>query len=172
MHIRIASMLLLAGLACEAALAQTPPPPKVVAPAITRPRIMDGKLDLSLCNYPAKAVRADLEGCCRMQVDVSADGKAGKMTGQCTDDIFYEPSKACLAPQVYLPAMKAGKPIRETGNIVVEYRMAAPATPPVVVLLERLFPSFKKPPPPEPEDDICKKRPDDMIAALDRLRGG
>jgi hypothetical protein len=94
------------------------------------------------------------------------------MTGECTDAIFYEPSKACLSPQAYVPAKRAGRAIKETGDIVVEYRLTRPETPPVIALLERAFPALKRPKPPPPQDDICNKRPDDLIAALDRPRGG
>ena len=160
------------GLGCAGAHAQKLPPPQLVSPGDARPSILRNKLDMSLCEYPSNAQRAGHEGCCRMKVVISVDGKAGPMSGECTDDIFYEPSKACLAPQACIPARKKGKAVKATGDIVVEYRLTTSATPPVISFLEGLFPTLKRPPKPPPEDDICKKRPDDLIAGLERLRGG
>ena len=158
--------------AADVAVAQKPPPPSAIAPGQTQPRIVNNKLDMSFCEYPAPALRQDIEGCCRMKVNVSIDGKAGRMSGECTHDIFLEPSKVCLAPQAFLPATRKGKPVRATGEVVVEYRISSGDTPPVITFLEKVFPSLKKPRKPREEDDICKRRPDDLIAGLERLRGG
>jgi hypothetical protein len=132
------------GLGCAGAHAQKPPPPQIVSPGDARPSILRNQLDMSLCEYPPKAQREQLEGCCRMKVVIGTDGKAGRMSGECTDDIFYGPSQSCLAPQTYVPARKKGKPVKATGEIVVEYRLYAPATPPLSAFLRGLFPTLKK----------------------------
>jgi hypothetical protein len=108
-----------------------------------------------------------------MKVAIRPDGQAGAMSGQCTDPIFLEPSRACLTPQTYLPALKRGRPVRSTGEIVVEYRLQVEPDP-ISSFLSNLFPKAEPEvePLPKPEPDICKPRPDDLIAGLGRLREG
>jgi Gram-negative bacterial TonB protein C-terminal len=151
---------------------ETPPPPMVIPrqPADDRlkPHLLNDRLDHSFCVYPDEAVRNAIEGCCRMKVVIGADGRAGKIAGECTHPIFLEPSTACLVPQTYLPALRKGKPIRSTGDIVVEFSLEAES--PSIFDFLGLFRKAK--PSPEREHDICKRRPDDLIANLARRNNG
>jgi hypothetical protein len=142
-----------------------PPPPVIDYDARDRskPHLRHNHLDYSFCEYPSEAISAGVEGCCRMKVDITATGLAGKMSGQCTDDVFMPVSRACLAPQRFLPALKNGKPVSGTGEIVVEYKLAEDRS-----VVEAFFSLFgvgdrsKAKPTPE----ICKKRPGDLIAGM------
>lgn len=104
-----------------------------------------------------------------MKVEVAADGSARVADGQCTDDIFLQPSRLCLAPQAYRPALRNGKPVKGTGEIVVHFQMG-PSKPSIWnTVMETLFGS--PPPVQAPDWDICRKRPGDMISSLPSSRG-
>jgi hypothetical protein len=169
--VRIGLALIL-GLIAAPAFAQRPPPPTVVVPTEPRPRLLNNKLDKSFCKYPTAAIRQGVQGCCRMKVEVTAKGKAGKMTGNCTHEVFRETSVACLTPQAFIPARKSGRAVKGMGEVVVEYRFEKYEPPPMIRFLEGLFPTLKRPEQKTDDDDICKPRPDDLIAALERLAGG
>jgi hypothetical protein len=168
MVIRLAVLLLIAG-AASAAYAQKPPPPNAVIDP-SRPRLVQGRLDYRFCNYPVEGVRRQLEGCCRMKVDVGANGVAGAATGQCSHDMFLKPSQLCLSGQSYVPANRNGKSVAGVGDIVVYYRLPYDPPDPVTNFFQKLFPQAKSANQPDP--DYCEKRPGDLISSLDRTRGG
>lgn len=103
-----------------------------------------------------------------MAVEINAKGRAGEMTGECTHDVFLAPSRACLAPQSFLPALKNGKPVTASGEIVVSFKLDSRPS-----LVERVFDFFRRRPAAksEPEADICKKRPDDLLSGLPNFAG-
>jgi hypothetical protein len=135
----------------------------------SKPHLENDRLDNSFCRYPPIAVREGIEGCCRMTVEVGATGRAGKMTGECTHQVFLEPSMACLVPQTYLPALKNDKPVGATGDIVVEYWMGEQSSP--ILDFLSLFQNPKSKPQPKPEPELCKSRPGDLISDLERFYG-
>jgi hypothetical protein len=166
-------LLMLAGSAGSNAQpgAQRPPPPVAVTPAPdpSVPHLEQYRLDYSHCSYPETARRAALEGCCRMKVEVAADGAARVAGGQCTDDVFLPASRACLAPQSYAPARRNGKAVKGTGEIVVEFQLTDPEPTVWNTLMGAIF----GPPPPiqKPDRSICEKRPGDMLSSLPAPHG-
>lgn len=103
-----------------------------------------------------------------MTVDITAKGRAGNMTGECTHDVFLAPSRACLAPQKFLPALKGNKPVNASGDMVVFFKLDSQPT-----LLDRVFDFFKRRSAAESqtEPEICRKRPDDLISGLPSSAG-
>ncbi len=153
-----------------ASVAQQPPPPPAIISMPdnddrSKPHLLNDRLDYSFCDYPVEGLRTRIEGCCRMKVEITASGRAGRMTGECTHDMFMAPSKACLAPQSYLPALKKGKAAAGTGDIVVNYVLSK--NPSLIDMIGNLF----RKPAPENEPEICEPRPGDLISGLSASRG-
>ena len=155
-------------LATGQSAAQPPPPTAIEESDRSKPHLIGDRLDHSFCRYPPAALHEDVEGCCRMTVEITAKGRAGKITGECTHDVFLAPSRACLAPQSFLPALKNGRPVSGSGDIVVSFELGSQPN-----LLEQVFDFFRRKPVAvsEPEPEICRRRPDDLISALPRSTG-
>lgn len=147
-----------------------PPPPEVVLD-LSKPHLAKNKLDYAFCRYPPPALRARVEGCCRMKVKVGADGRVLDIAGECTDPVFSSPSQACLQPQQYMSARKGKKTVTAVGEIVIYYSLAsAPRTPSLWSAIGSLF-NGGQPKTEDPEPDMCRKRPTDMISMLPTARG-
>ena len=160
----------------ETAAAQRPPrdtpaKPDFSDPFWAVPHLKQNRLDMSFCQYPDSAWQANLEGCCRMRVEVASDGAARVLDGQCTDNVFLLPSRMCLSPQSYWPAYKNGKAVKGTGEIVVNYVMPTDDPSLFEIMIAGMFGQKPRPKPLRPNDDICEKRPGDMISSLPEPRG-
>ena len=103
-----------------------------------------------------------------MNVEITSKGRAGKMSGECTNEVFLAPSRLCLAPQSFLPALKKGKPVSGSGEIVVYSQMDSRPN-----LVEQVLGFFKRRSSQEsqPEPEICRQRPGDLISTLPRFSG-
>lgn len=135
------------------------------------PHLKQNRLDMSFCQYPDAAWLANLEGCCRMRVQVAADGAARVLDGQCTDDVFLAPSRSCLSPQSYWPARKNGRTVKGTGEVVVNYVMPQDDASLVEIVIAGMFGKKPQAKPVRPNDDFCEKRPGDMISSLPQTQG-
>jgi hypothetical protein len=164
--VAIASVLLLA--AGQSAAQPLPPAVVAVEDYRSKPHLLDDRLDYSFCEYPSRALREGVEGCCRMNVEITSKGRAGKMSGECTNEVFLAPSRLCLAPQSFLPALKKGKPVSGSGEIVVYFQMDSRPN-----LVEQVLGFFKRRSSQEsqPEPEICRQRPGDLISTLPRFSG-
>lgn len=172
--VAISGLLMLAGASGSVAQpsGQRPPPPMAIPkPDPSIPQLEKHRLDYSHCQYPLPARRAGVEGCCRMEVEVAADGSPRVAGGQCTDDVFLSPSQACLAPQSYTPALRNGKPVKGIGEIVVYFQLQDPEPSLWSTVMGALFGLPKQQAAETPDWDICEKRPGDMISSLPSSRG-
>ena len=79
------------------------------------------------CRYPTEARNAALSGCCQMNLDIDARGKVLKAEGECSDPIFLEPTKRCLAAQSFMPATRNGQPVRSMHHLEYEWRASIPS---------------------------------------------
>src|SRR5262245_40537446 len=79
------------------------------------------------CRYPSSARQAALSGCCQMELDIDAKGNVLKAEGECSDPIFLEPTKRCLAAQSFIPATRNGQPVRSMHHLEYEWRASIPS---------------------------------------------
>ena len=79
------------------------------------------------CRYPTQARSAALSGCCQMELDIDAKGKVLQADGECSDPIFLEPTKRCLAAQSFMPATRNGQPVRAMHHLEYEWRASIPS---------------------------------------------
>ncbi len=79
------------------------------------------------CRYPAEARKAGLSGCCQMDLEISAEGRVLKSSGTCSDPLFLEPTRRCLAMQEFEPATANGKPVKALQELEYEWRSTVPS---------------------------------------------
>jgi hypothetical protein len=79
------------------------------------------------CGYPPAARSAALSGCCQMELDIGTHGEVLKAEGTCSDPIFLEPTKRCLAVQLFVPATSNGQPVRAIHHLEYEWRSSVPS---------------------------------------------
>jgi hypothetical protein len=111
-----------AGLAALAAPAAT----QRTASRDTVPRFLGG-YNPDVCRFPPSARRAGLSGCCNMDLTIDATGRVTEADGVCSDPIFLEPTKACLAVQAFIPATRNGQPVAAPHHMEYEWRANAPS---------------------------------------------
>ena len=76
----------------------------------TEPRYRGG-FDPRACRYPKEARAASLSGCCRMNLEIDAEGRVLKIDGVCSDPVFLEPDKALFV----IPGVCSGHAWRQGG---------------------------------------------------------
>jgi hypothetical protein len=92
---------------------------------VTPPELSSGNR-LGACIYPQAARDIALSGCCAMHVSIDVAGNVVASSGECSDPIFYEPTRRCLAAQKYRPAMQNGHPVASPYDLDFEWRASKP----------------------------------------------
>jgi hypothetical protein len=113
---------LVAGLAALAA----PGVAQLTASRETAPRFLGG-YNPDACRFPPSARRAGLSGCCEMDLSIDANGRVTRAEGVCSDPVFLEPTKVCLAVQAFMPATRNGQPVSADHHMEYEWRANAPS---------------------------------------------
>lgn len=78
------------------------------------------------CRWPRAARKAQLSGCCQMDLEIDASGHMVKGDGVCSDPIFLEPTLRCLAAQKFVPASRNGQAIADQHHMEYEWRATTP----------------------------------------------
>ena len=87
------------------------------------------------CRWPREARKAQLSGCCQIDLDIDASGHMVRGDGVCSDPMFLEPTLRCLSAQTFIPARRNGQTIADRHHMEYEWRAT---TPPGHDLCERL----------------------------------
>jgi hypothetical protein len=103
---------------CSVALAQS---------AIQTSPVFLGGYNPDACRFPPEARRAGISGCCEMDLEINADGLVTKIDGICSDPIFLEPTRRCLAVLGFAPATRSGRPVASPHHMQYEWRANAPS---------------------------------------------
>jgi hypothetical protein len=90
------------------------------------PPVFRGGFHPGSCGYPRAARANVLSGCCAMTLDIGADGQVRKADGVCTDPVFLEPTRRCLAVQTFQPARRGGRPVEAVYEMEFEWRTGPP----------------------------------------------
>ncbi len=91
------------------------------------PPVFAGGFSFGACAYPKPARDAGLSGCCKMTLDIDAEGHVVKSSGECTDPVFLLPTRHCLSVQQFVPATHAGQPVAAKHKMDYEWRSSEPA---------------------------------------------
>jgi len=81
------------------------------------------------CRWPRAARKAQLSGCCQMDLDIDAAGNMVRGDGVCSDPMFLEPTLRCLAAQTFIPARRNGQAVPDQHHMEYEWRATTPSSP-------------------------------------------
>jgi hypothetical protein len=62
-----------------------------------------------------------------MDLSIDASGRVTSADGVCSDPVFLEPTKVCLAVQSFIPATRNGQPVPAAHHMEYEWRANAPS---------------------------------------------
>jgi hypothetical protein len=79
------------------------------------------------CRWPRAARKAQLSGCCQMDLDIDAAGNMVRGDGVCSDPMFLEPTLRCLAAQTFIPARRNGQAVPDQHHMEYEWRATTPS---------------------------------------------
>ena len=78
------------------------------------------------CRWPKGARANQVSACCQMNLEIDAQGRMTKGSGECTDPSFLEPTLRCLAAQDFVPATRNGVRVSDLQHLEYEWRATTP----------------------------------------------
>jgi protein TonB len=66
---------------------------------------------------PEAALRRGISGSCEVRFDVDVSGRPQNVSALCTDDIFRAEAERSVRRSEFLPAIRDGRPVVQTGAI-------------------------------------------------------